>query len=234
MEMAGFEVIPVIDLKGGKAVRAAGGDRARYRPLASPLCADGAPLNAAKGLLALHPFRRLYLADLDAIEGRAPQTEAIRALRSAYPDLELWVDCGLPDEAACRDWLALGLGRPVLGSESLRDAALARRMNGVLSLDFRQGRLLGPPALLSDAALWPSTLIVMSLTDVGAASGPDLPLLREIRARAGRRRVYAAGGVRSAADLEALAQAGAAGALIATALHEGGIAGEELARFAAE
>jgi phosphoribosylformimino-5-aminoimidazole carboxamide ribotide isomerase len=35
------------------------------------------------------------------------------------------------------------------------------------------------------------------------------------------RRIYAAGGVRDAADLAALARAGIAGALVATALHDG-------------
>jgi uncharacterized protein related to proFAR isomerase len=41
-----------------------------------------------------------------------------------------------------------------------------------------------------------------------------------IRSIAEGREIYAAGGVRNAADLLALKQAGVSGALIATALHE--------------
>jgi hypothetical protein len=51
-------------------------------------------------------------------------------------------------------------------------------------------------------------------------AGPDLGRLALIRSIAGGREIYAAGGVRNAADLLALKQAGVSGALIATALHE--------------
>jgi phosphoribosylformimino-5-aminoimidazole carboxamide ribotide isomerase len=84
-----LEIIPVIDLQGEKAVRAAGGERARYQPLISPVCADAEPLSAARGLMALAPFARLYLADLDAIEGRSSNAEAVAAIRTAFPGLEL-------------------------------------------------------------------------------------------------------------------------------------------------
>ena len=43
------------------------------------------------------------------------------------------------------------------------------------------------------------------------------------------RRIYAAGGVRDVADLAALARASIAGALIATALHDGRVSGAEIA-----
>ena len=49
---------------------------------------------------------------------------------------------------------------------------------------------------------------------------------------AGGRRVYAAGGVRNRADIEALHAAGAAGVLIATALHTGTIKAGDLQEIA--
>ena len=64
-----MDVIPVIDLKGGVVVHARRGDRARYRPIESPLSPTATPLDVVTGLMALHPFRRLYIADLDAIGG---------------------------------------------------------------------------------------------------------------------------------------------------------------------
>jgi len=230
--MPPFDLIPVIDLKHGKAVRATGGNRADYRPLATRLCPDGAPLSAARGLLGLHPFARLYIADLDAIDGGEPQIEVLRIIGQAFPGLELWVDAGLADQPACADWLAHGLARPVLGSESLADPSLPSRVDGILSLDFRGERFLGPAEVLADAALWPRTLIVMCLHSVGTNAGPDMARLKSIIGQAGSRRVYAAGGVRTPADLQALAAAGAAGALIASALHAGAISGADLRRFA--
>jgi len=75
--------------------------------------------------------------------------------------------------------------------------------------------------LLAKPQLWPEQLIVMTLGRVGSGAGPDLARLAEIRALAGARRLYAAGGVRNGADLAALANAGAAGVLVASALHDG-------------
>jgi phosphoribosylformimino-5-aminoimidazole carboxamide ribotide isomerase len=103
----------------------------------------------------------------------------------------------------------------------------------VLSLDFRGDEFLGPRALLEDSFLWPDRVIVMTLARVGTGGGPDLARVRDIARRAGTaRRVYAAGGVRGPADLRALRSEGAAGALVATALHEGKIKAGDLHEIA--
>jgi uncharacterized protein related to proFAR isomerase len=45
------------------------------------------------------------------------------------------------------------------------------------------------------------------------------------------KRIFAAGGVRDAADLDLLKRAGIAGALIASCLHDGRLRGSEIARL---
>jgi phosphoribosylformimino-5-aminoimidazole carboxamide ribotide isomerase len=81
--------------------------------------------------------------------------------------------------------------------------------------------------------VWPADVIVMTLTRVGADAGPDIALARDIAARAGLgRRVFAAGGVRNVDDLKRLADAGIAGALVATALHTGQIKTGDLEEIA--
>ena len=90
----------------------------------------------------------------------------------------------------------------------------------MLSLDFRGDAFQGPPEILAEPGLWPQRIIVMTLARVGSGAGPDLQRLAAIRSVAGEREIYAAGGVRDAADLVGLKAAGASGALIATALHE--------------
>jgi phosphoribosylformimino-5-aminoimidazole carboxamide ribotide isomerase len=188
--------------------------------------------------MSLFPFRAVYVADLDAIERGQPNVEAVTAMASAAPAAELWLDAGVTSEAAVRAARDRGVGRVVIGSESQTadDAGLAVRLEqaGVpvaLSLDFHGEAFAGPPALWSDPALWPDTLIVMTLARVGTGSGPDLARLADVKARAGARRVFAAGGVRGPDDLAALASAGIAGALIATALHDGRIGAADLARW---
>jgi phosphoribosylformimino-5-aminoimidazole carboxamide ribotide isomerase len=219
-----LRVIPVIDLMGGEVVRARMGDRASYRPLESPLSPTSDPVAVVRGLLAVYPFPTLYVADLDAIQRHGDNFPSLRRIRAKFPGLQMWVDNGAAGAAAVEALIEAGLGAPVLGSESQRDSALiAQRRDSrqvVLSLDFRGDAFQGPKEILAEPGLWPQRIIVMTLARVGGSAGPDLKRIASIRSIAGGREIYAAGGVRDAADLSALKAGGAAGALIATALHE--------------
>jgi phosphoribosylformimino-5-aminoimidazole carboxamide ribotide isomerase len=153
--MNGFTLIPVIDLKGGMVVHAHEGRRDEYRPVRSKLTAGAEPKTIARALLDLHPFRTLYIADLDAIQQRGNNRAGIQAIRRQWPDLELWVDSGIANDAALTRWLATDLGHPVIGSESLLDAdflltvrARAEDVSAVLSIDYLGDEFKGPQALL--------------------------------------------------------------------------------------
>jgi phosphoribosylformimino-5-aminoimidazole carboxamide ribotide isomerase len=229
-----FRTIPVVDLMAGRAVHARRGRRDTYTDLVSPLCASPRPEDVVAGLLALHPFERMYVADLDAIMGRGHHADALERIRHRHPRLELWIDAGIGDDADYTAWRERSLGRLVLGTETLRDATLPDRCRQrgdrpVLSLDYRGDAPVGATCLFDDAALWPDDVIVMTLARVGSGEGPDLERLAAVRDRAGDRRVYAAGGVRDARDLRVLRAAGVAGALVATALHGGAVGPADLA-----
>jgi phosphoribosylformimino-5-aminoimidazole carboxamide ribotide isomerase len=214
-----MQVIPVLDLIDGLVVRARMGDRDSYRPIETPLSPTPDPVDVASGLMRLGPFATLYVADLDAIRGRGDNFAALQKLRAAFPDVELWIDNGAAERESVEATRAYGA--PVLGSETQRNAALvSAHPDALLSLDFRGDIFLGPPELLARPELWPNRVIVMTLGRVGSGAGPDLARLEAIRARAVGRRLYAAGGVRDGADLATLKSAGAAGVLVATALHD--------------
>jgi uncharacterized protein related to proFAR isomerase len=124
----------------------------------------------------------------------------------------------------------------VLGSESLEDvealAALRRSERILLSLDFRGEERQGPARIFDDETLWPHRVIAMTLGRVGSHAGPDLDRLGAILALAQKRHaIYAAGGVRGMRDLEQLRQIGAAGVLIASALHDGHVTAGDLHAF---
>ncbi|UIJ72268.1 HisA/HisF-related TIM barrel protein [Aurantimonas sp. HBX-1] len=220
-----MQIIPVLDIMDGVVVRGAGGDRANYRPIVTPLAPGADPVAVAKGLMSLVDFPAFYIADLDAIEGRAPNAAALADLLEALPRTQFWIDAGVRDRADVERILAVPRQVAVIGSESIADASVATDFAGearaVLSLDFRGENFLGPAALLDDPAGWPQRVVVMTLAKVGSGTGPDLARLAEIVGRAGGRRVFAAGGVRDAGDLAALRDAGIAGALVSTALHDG-------------
>ena len=227
-----MRVIPVLDLLGGKVVRARMGDRASYRPIESPLSPTSDAVDVVRGLLAVHPFQTLYVADLDAIQRRGDNLSVIRRIRAEYLALSMWIDDGAADFDALDALIRADLGAPVIGSESQRDGALVARHRDssrvVLSLDFRGDAFQGPEEILSEPKLWPRRVIVMTLARVGGGAGPDLPRLAAIKRIAGDREIYAAGGVRDSADLSALKTAGVAGALIATALHDGRVGKADL------
>ena len=233
-----MQVIPVIDVRGGVVVRAAGGDRAKYAPIETPLAEGCDPVQVALGFSKLFPFAALYMADLDGIAGDGRNLDVVKRLSEALPDVALWIDDGSCDVASAEPLLAIPGTLAVVGSETLKDLATLANLRSrfgeriALSLDFKAGEFLGDPALLADETHWPDRVIVMSLAYVGSDAGPDLATIAGIEARAGARKVYAAGGVRNAADLVTAWKAGAAGALVATALHAGKIKAGDLKEIA--
>jgi phosphoribosylformimino-5-aminoimidazole carboxamide ribotide isomerase len=209
---------------GGQVVRARMGDRASYRPLESPISPTSDPIDVVRGLLGIFPFPTLYIADLDAIQGGGDNSQTLRRIRVEFPSLQVWVDNGAAEASSLHALVGADLGTPVIGSESQRDGKLIAQhrdsLRIVLSLDFRGDAFQGPQEILAEPALWPQRVIVMTLARVGSGAGPDLSRLAAIRSIADHREIYAAGGVRNAADLKALKETGVSGALIATALHE--------------
>ncbi len=230
-----MEIIPVLDLKGGVVVHARMGLRQTYRPIETPLSTNSRPIEVVRGLLSIYPFTSFYVADLDAIEGKGDNDDVLIALRLSFPELALWVDRGLAELRGVERWLGAGLGHLVLGSETQSTAGVVQHFckdeRIILSLDYRGDVFVGPSALLNNTDSWPSKVIVMTLARVGSATGPDMERLTDIKARAIDRRIFAAGGVRNADDLATLAQAGIAGALVATSLHNGALTGAQIARL---
>jgi phosphoribosylformimino-5-aminoimidazole carboxamide ribotide isomerase len=177
----------------------------------------------------------MYVADLDAIQGRGDNIAAIRSIRQSFPSLALWVDGGLNDALTGTQWLSQDLGDLVVGSEAQRDAAILgafsidERRRVVLSLDYKDGGFLGSTQVLDARHLWPDRIIVMTLSRVGSRGGPDLELLQHWRTEAPAQHIFAAGGVRGGEDLSELASLGISGVLVATALHDRRIGPAEIA-----
>ncbi len=229
-----MRIIPVLDLKGGIVVHARRGQRADYAPLRSTLVDGCEPVSVARALCAACRTGSLYVADLDALAGR-PVDVAMLAHLAAVA--ELWVDAGASTAERAQALARAGVARNVVGTESLGPDATADRAAGApappltLSVDLRDGRLISPrpelagrePAAAAPlaSALGVRELLVIDLSRVGSGSGPPLRAVAELGAALPGLAIYAGGGVRGDNDLRALESAGATGALVATALHEG-------------
>jgi phosphoribosylformimino-5-aminoimidazole carboxamide ribotide isomerase len=227
-----MRIVPVLDLKGGLVVHARGGRRADYAPLCSPLVAGSEPVPVARALCAACRTSSLYVADLDALAGASVDEATLEALAAVS---EPWVDAGATTPERAGALARAGVARNVLGTESLGpDPLEAAVLSGpgppqVLSVDLRGGRVISPrpdvagrdPAAAAPfaRALGVRELLVIDLDRVGAGCGPPLSAVAQLAAVLPEVAIYAGGGVRDAADLRALESAGAAGALVATALH---------------
>lgn len=227
-----MEIIPVIDLMGGRVVHAKAGLRDDYAPIKSLLTQASDLRSVVADLHAFFPFKTMYIADLDAISGQPLALAQYQQLATDFPEIVFWLDGGIKEQKDLAV-LAQVLGiKPVLASETLQDlSVLSYAPKAVLSLDFRQGLFLGDHCLWQDAALWPDQVIVMNLDYVGVGQGPDMALLKKVRLKSSQVNIVAAGGVRGIEDLELLKEASVAKVLVASALHDGSLSQEMLANL---
>lgn len=120
-----MQIIPVLDVLNGSAVRAVRGERSHYRPVESQLCSGSDPVDVARALLDYCAAPVLYVADLDGIMRGAPQRDTLERLARALPGIELWLDAGFADLTAASTLVTSlrdsgATVTPVFGSESLR------------------------------------------------------------------------------------------------------------------
>ena len=236
-----MRIIPVIDLLHGRAVYARGGRRAEYLPIASALGADisGDAMALARLYVERLGLEDVYVADLDAIEGRAPQVALVASIAELGTDV--WLDAGITSASDARQALQTGASRVIIGLETLHSFEQLHEICSdaggervAFSLDLRGG----VPVIAKAAAIPTHTpeaiaatavdagvaaLIVLDLERVGTGAGVDLSLLGAVRRTVPGVMLLAGGGVRGWDDLSRLEDVGCDGALVATALHGGAI-----------
>ncbi|MGH2679650.1 MAG: HisA/HisF-related TIM barrel protein [Actinomycetota bacterium] len=224
-----FEVIPAIDVyRGALAAFTPAGPR--------PIEAfGGEPVAAAEAAVA-SGARRLHVVDMDlAFDGQLRNLEIVAAIASL--PVAVQVAGGVRHAADVRRFLDAGAERVVLGSGALADEAGTIELMGVegprivVGIEVAEGRIRSrgrdPVDLpLVETLGWVTaagapTFLVTAVARVGERTGPDLEAVRRV-ARAGRP-VLAAGGVASLEDLRDLREAGAAGAVIGSAILAGSL-----------
>lgn len=224
-----FEVLPAIDLAGGRLVRMTGEGAVLVDAF------GGDPLTAARAF-ADAGARRLHVVDVGlAVTGEPRNLETIASV----------VAIGLPVQASggvrttehVAALLGAGADRVVVGSGALADRAvvsaiLAENGDRVAIGIEADGPTIRPRGLGDELPMWETLQWLASLdvprfvfTEVGRVSsleGPDLDGVWALAAHTGRP-VLASGGIRSVEDLEALARLGGTveGAIVGRALFEG-------------
>lgn len=241
-----MQVVGVVDLIRGQAVRARAGDRNMYLPVAqiAGLPIDpGSARALARAYIDDFGLSTLYLADLDAILGRRTQEELI--LQVAGTGATLWLDAGIRSTSSAQYALTLGASRVVVGLETLRSFAeledICRDVDCdrlAFSLDLRGGRpiaasqsVVDRPEEIAKRAVEAGvrTLLVLDLDRVGTSRGLDLDMLTRVREAVPGTMLIAGGGIRGIDDLAAVAQCGCDGGLVATAILDGRLSASDVA-----
>ncbi len=239
-----FELLGVLDILRGVAVHAVAGERQHYRPLASILHPEPDPILVARAYRAQLGLESIYLADLDAIEGRGQNRELYRRVRALAG--HLWIDAGLVESRDAQPLLELDCSI-VAGLESLSGPRALAALVGaagcdrvVLSLD-----LVGGNPRLSPRSCWPgaapleiariasdlgvSRILVLDLAHVGLGRGPGtLALVSTLKLEQPELSIAVGGGIASVRDVLAARSAGASRVLVASAFHDGRISRHEI------
>ncbi|PYT12006.1 MAG: hypothetical protein DMF51_14220 [Acidobacteria bacterium] len=237
-----MRIIPVIDLRRGRAVRGRSGERHRYVPVQSRLAGPrGGDLSDPLDLLVVYRdvlgIDTVYVADLDRIEGRGENDALLFRL------LETVLTGATSGIGVCRN----GRIAPVIGTETLRSIESLRSVQRpataprpVLSLDLNAGGVVSRSPLvapLSEEEILRQarrrgvrTAILLLLDRVGSAAGLPRERLHRLRRAAPDLELLAGGGIASIDDLRFLRDASFQGALLATALHDGILSPDDLAR----
>ena len=222
-----MKIIPVIDLKDGIVVHARQGLREQYQPINTLLCQSSDIYGVIKAFLGVYDFDTIYIADLNAITHQGNHDRLIKEALASFPHILFWVDRGYQ-----RFKMQPSNHLPVLGSECYNDETAlelkAFNKRFILSLDYSLSEPLGAKSLFSDQGLWPDTIIIMTLNRVGSSQGPDLDKLNGFCNHYPHKNFIAAGGIRNAADLQALKLMGVKQVLIASALHSGAISHKDI------
>jgi phosphoribosylformimino-5-aminoimidazole carboxamide ribotide isomerase len=232
--LATFDLLPAIDLLGGRVVRLRQGD------FGQETAYDHDAVAVAERFVS-RGARWLHVVDLDgARDGRPANRKAIRAITKAVGDrASVEVAGGLRSLSDVDQVLGYGAARAVVGTSALAQPSFARalvdrygpdRVAG--SLDVRGGFAVGQ-GWVPDAPETPIRDALFKLTDAGVRwievtsidrdgtlGGPDLELLSLVAVDP-RRRVIASGGIASASDLVAVREIGCAGAIVGRAFYDG-------------
>ena len=231
-----FDVLPAIDLRGGRVVRLMQGDFERETSYSDD------PVGVARRFVDAGASW-LHVVDLDGARTGVPvHVAVIRSLISAVGDrARVEVAGGLRDTRAVASAIGAGAARVVIGTAALREPAFAGRLvehygpeRVAVAIDVRGGRAVGhgwatdavgvDPAhavgQLRDAGV--TTFEATAIERDGSREGPDIRLYERLVAL-GQGSIIASAGISSQADLRAVREAGCVGAILGRALYDGTI-----------
>jgi phosphoribosylformimino-5-aminoimidazole carboxamide ribotide isomerase len=227
-----MEVIPSIDLKGGRCVRLYQGDYAKETVFSND------PVGTAQRWESLGA-PRLHLVDLDGAASGEPCHLSLVARIAATLRIPVQVGGGIRQMEMIEQYVKAGIKRVVLGTAAVenpklvKEACLAFGDAIVLGDDARDGfvavrgwqdktSVSAADLIQQMEALGARRFIYTDIARDGTLTEPNFQALAELMAKT-RSPIIASGGVTSIDHLRRLSQLGVEGAIIGRALYTGDI-----------
>jgi len=227
-----MEIIPAIDIRGGRCVRLYQGDYGRETVFADD------PVEVARRWQD-DGAARLHVVDLDGARQGSPVNAELVGRIAAVARVPVQVGGGLREMPAIRRYLEAGVDRVVLGTAAVKDRALLAEalveagQRIVVSVDARAGQVavegweqetqLAAAALITElAALGVRRFVYTDTARDGTLEGPNLRAIEGLVAGVKVPVIYA-GGVSRVDDLVRLASLGLEGAIVGKALYTGDV-----------
>ena len=229
-----MEVIPAIDLKGGKCVRLYQGDFQQAEVYADD------PVAVAQRFEA-EGARRLHVVDLDATITGAPVHMQQYGSITSESNVKIQVGGGIRDSKTATAILALGVNRIVLGTSAVENPKLIRDLckkfgsdTLIVSLDARDGKVairgwrqvtqVPVVELLAQiTALGVRRFVYTDIARDGTLSEPNFSAVGMIvrAAEKASATVIGSGGISSVEHIKRLGNLGLEGAIIGRSLYTG-------------
>lgn len=234
-----IEIIPAIDIIGGKCVRLTKGDYDKQRTYADN------PAEMAAELESLGA-RRLHVVDLDGAKSRHIVNTATLEQITGRTNLVVDFGGGIKSEDDIERAFRSGASMVTVGSVAVTDKALMQRWIDtygaeriILGADVRDGRISvngWKEDSQEEIADFLEYYINKGVTKVlctdisrdGTLEGPSLELYRKILRRFPDLYLIASGGVSGVGDIRELDSAGVPAVVFGKAFYEGRISKEEL------
>ena len=228
-----MEVIPAIDLRGGRCVRLYQGDYDRETVFSDD------PMEVARRWVDLGA-RRLHVIDLDgAKSGEQPNAEAAYRI-AGEAGVPVQLGGGIRSVESARQAIERGIDRVLLGTAAIEEPDLLRKLvdelgpeRVVVTVDARDGKValkgwtetseVEAEQLIKDMRVaGVSRYLYTDISRDGTLTEPNFDALERLTTISGVK-IIAAGGISSVEHLSRLRDIGVESAVVGTAIYTGDI-----------
>lgn len=233
-----IEIIPAIDMIGGRCVRLTKGDYALQKSY------DASPLEMALEY-SRAGVRRLHLVDLDGAKCGEPRNLDVLTQIVSRTSMKIEYGGGIRTTASLEKVIAMGASWAIIGSTAVTApelvkewAALVGHHRLILGVDFSGGKV-ATHGWMKTSELTPEDLMdtfptieKVLCTDIsrdGMLQGVDIPYYTSLQEKYPDREVSVSGGISSVDDILNLDKAGLKSVIVGKAIYEGRITMDTLA-----